>query len=86
MERMAIDSLSFPTETDGINTCVLVMRDYFTKWTEAFALSNHQAMTVADTLVTELFLRFGVSMVLHTDQGPEFRSDLMRKISELLEI
>jgi hypothetical protein len=86
MERMAMDILSFPTETDGGNTCVLVISDYFTKWTEAFALPNHQAMTVADVLVTEIFLRFGVPMVLHTDQGPEFRSDLMKGISELLEI
>ena len=29
---------------------------------------------------------FGAPMVLHTDQGLEFRSDLMREISELLEI
>jgi len=43
-------------------------------------------MTVADVLVREIFFRFGVPMVLHTDQSPEFRSDLMREISELLEI
>ena len=37
-------------------------------------------------LVTDIFLRFGVPMMLHTDHGSEFRSDLMREISEWLEI
>ena len=86
MERMAVDIVSFPTETNSGNTCAVVISDYFTKWTEAFALPNHQAMTVADTLVTEVFMRLGVPRVLHSDQGPEFRSDLMRSVCELLEI
>ena len=64
MERMAIDILSFPTEKDGRNTCGLVISDYFTKWTEAFELPNHQALTVADVLVTEIFFCFGVPIVL----------------------
>ena len=86
MERMAMDILSFPTMTSSGNTCVLVVCDYFTKWSEAFALANHQAMTVADVLVTEIFLRLGVPRVLHSDQGPEFRSELMQAIAHLLEI
>jgi len=66
MERMAIDFVFRP-----------IISDYFTKWTEAFALPNHQTMTVADVLVKEIFLGFGVPVVLHIDQGPEFRSDLL---------
>ena len=45
--------------------------------TEAFALENHQAETVAKVLMTELFLMFGVPRIIHSDQAPEFRSDLM---------
>lgn len=86
MERIAFDILSFPEETENGNTCVLVLCDYFTKWTEAFPLEDHQAATVADVLVTEVFLRFGVPRLIHSDQAPEFMSELMRELFQLLEI
>ena len=86
MERIAFDILSFPQETDLGNKCVLVVCDYFTKWTEAFPLKDHQATTVADTLMTQIFLRFGVPRIIHSDQAPEFTSELMQELFRLLEI
>ena len=86
MERVAFDILSFPDETADGNTCILVVCDYFTKWVEAFALPDHKAVSVADTLVTEVFLRFGVPRYLHSDQAPEFMGELMTELSVLLEI
>ena len=86
MERLSFDILSFPVETKNGNSCVLVVCDHFIKWTECFALPNHQAPTVADCLVTELFLRFGTPRFLHSDQAPEFTSKLMSEICKLLEI
>ena len=41
MERIAIDFLSMPVTTDNGNCCILVVSDYFSKWTEAFALKDH---------------------------------------------
>ena len=72
MECLAFDILSFPVETTEGNTCVLVICDYFTKWVEAFSLADHRAMSVANVLVTEIFLRFGMPRYLHSDQAPEF--------------
>ncbi len=86
MERVAIDILALPVETDNGNNCVVVITDYFSKWTEAIALPDHQAMTVADVLVTEVFLRFGVPRIIHSDQGREFESDLFKGICALLEV
>ena len=86
MERVAMDILSFTETTDDGNCCVLVVCDYFSKWTEAFALPAHDALTVADVLVTEFFLRFGTPRVLHSDGGPEFRSKLIAEICRLLDI
>ena len=83
-ERIAMDILSIPTESERGNTCILVVADYFSKWTEAFALPDHQALTVADVLVTEMFMRFGVPRVIHSDQGREFQSELMKGLSSLL--
>ena len=83
-ERIAVDILAIPTESDRGNTCILVIADYFSKWTEAFALPDHKALTVADVLVTEIFMRFGVPRVIHSDQGREFQSELMQKLTSLL--
>ena len=54
-DRIATDILSFTEETEMGNTCVLVISDYFTKWAEAFALPNHQAVTVAHIMVTDFY-------------------------------
>ena len=86
MEKIAFDILSFPTATDQGNTCVIVISDYFTKWTEAFPLKNHQAATVADTLVTQVFLRFGIPRIIHSDQAAKFMSDLIHELCYLLDI
>ena len=85
-ERTAIDILTFPVPTENGNTCVLVVSDYFSKWTQDFALPDHRAVTVADVLVTEVFLQFGTPTFLHSDQGPEFQSELFRQLNQLLEI
>ena len=86
MERIAFDILSFPEETGHGNKCVLVISDYFTKWCEAIPLPDHQAETVAHELVTRIFLQFGTPRIIHSDQAPEFMSDLMQELFRLLEI
>ena len=86
MERVAFDILSFPDETAADTTCILVVCDNFTKWVEVFALPDHKAVSVADTLVTEVFLRFGAPRYLHSDQAPEFMGELMTELSVLLAI
>ena len=53
---------------------------------EAFTLVDHRAQTVADVLVTDVFLRFGVPRFLHSDQAPEFMPELIIELCELLEI
>ena len=86
LERMACDILSFTTESAQGNVCALVVSDYFSKWAKVIPLPDHQAETVANALVTEVFLPFGVPRIMHTDQGREFQSDLLRHLYELLEV
>ena len=45
-----------------------------------------EALTVADKLVTEVFLRFGFPAQLHSDQGCEFESQLFKGMCALLGI
>ncbi|KAG5884506.1 hypothetical protein JTB14_034570 [Gonioctena quinquepunctata] len=65
-ERIAIDIAGpFPVSDHG-NKYILVAMDYFSKWAEAHALPNQEAITVADVLVKEWICRFGIPMELHS--------------------
>lgn len=60
--------------------------DYFTRWTEAFPIKNQEAITVAETLVENVFARFGCPLELHSDQGRNFESDVFKEMCKLMGI
>ena len=69
MERIATDILGEFPETENRNQYILVVSDYFSKWTEAFPMPYMEAQTVARIIVNEVICRFGVPRVIHSDQG-----------------
>ncbi|PIK54590.1 hypothetical protein BSL78_08521 [Apostichopus japonicus] len=86
MERVAMDILGPLPVTDTGNRYILCVADYFTKWTEAYAIPNQEAVTVARVFVEQFVLRFGVPLQLHTDQGRNFESNLFKELAQLLGI
>ena len=74
-----------PTTARG-NKYILVVGEYFTKWTEAYPMPDVEARTIARYFVNEFICRFGVPEPLHTDQGRNFESTLIREICKLLGI
>ena len=84
MQRVAMDILGPLPETDRHNRYILVIADYFTKWAEALPLPNMEAETVAQKFVHHFVCQFGVPDFLHTDQGKNFDSILMKEICRLL--
>jgi len=86
MERLALDVLGpLPLTEDG-NKYILIVADYFTKWVEAYPLPNQEAPTVAEVLVKEYVCRFGVPLLLHSDQGRNFESAVFQGMCQLLGI
>ena len=86
MERIAIDILGPLTVTDKGNKYILVIADYFSKWTEAFPMPDQEASTVADLLVKEVMCRFGVPLLIYSDQGRNLESALFSEVCQLLGI
>jgi len=83
-ERIAVDIAGpFPGSDRG-NRYLLVTMDYFTKWPDVYAIPNQEASTEADVLVSNFFCCFGVPMELHSDQGRNFESLLLREVLEWL--
>ena len=86
LERMAVDIMGPLPVTESGNEYIMVVGDYYSKWTEAYALKNHTAHTVAENLVERFISRFGVPRELHSDQGREFESNLVKALCDLLHI
>ena len=83
-DRIAMDILDVCDPTPEGFRYILVIADYFSKWTEAFPMKNKCADTVADILVENIILRFGMPLVIHSDQGREFENGLMKSLCALL--
>ena len=73
-------------ETGRGNRHILVLMDHFTKWCEAFPTPDQKAPTVAKLLVDKVFSGFGPPVVLHSDQGANFESTLMREVWDVMGI
>ena len=83
-DRIAMDILDVCDPTPDGYLYILVIANYFSKWTEAFPIKNKCADTVADVLVEKIILRFGMPLVIHSDQRREFENGLMKSLCSLL--
>lgn len=66
MERIATDILGDLPETQSGSKYILVVSDYFSKWTESFAMPNMEAEPVATMIVEDVIARFGVPFYIHS--------------------
>ena len=85
-ERLTWDIMGPLPATDRGNRYILVVSDVFTKWVEAFPLQNTLSSTLATVLVDEVICRFGVPSYLHSDQAPNFCSEVIQSVCKLLGI
>jgi len=83
-DRIALDILDTHRPTVAGNRYILVVSDYFTKWTDAFPLRRHTARLVAKLVVNRWFLYHGTPKQIHSDQGAEFESRLFRQLANML--
>ena len=86
LDRVHIDVMGELPETDNGNKYILVLTDHFSKWAHAWALPNQLVLTVADAVMTDFFMVFGLPRQIHTDQGPNFESHLFSQMCRMLGI
>ncbi|KAJ0069391.1 hypothetical protein NL108_004222 [Boleophthalmus pectinirostris] len=85
MELVCIDFLSMEPDTKGISN-VLVVTDHFTRYAQAFPTKNQTALTVAKILVEKYFVHYGLPSRIHSDQGRDFESRLIKELLKILGI
>ena len=86
LHAVSVDLVAPLARSNRCNKYIAVMTDYFTKWTEVYAMPHMEAATVARKLVEEFICRYGALVELHTDKGRQFDSKLLQKMCKLLEV
>lgn len=82
LELVCMDFLS--VEPDRSNTKdILVITDHFTKYAIAGPTQNQKARTVAKWLWDNFIIHYGFPEKLHSDQGPDFESRLIKELCQI---
>lgn len=83
LEKVALDIVGPLPKTSRGNQYIVVIFDYFTKWTEAYALRNHKAKTIAKKIVEEFISRLGAPYSILSDQGRDCESHVFEEMNAL---
>ena len=74
-----------PFRTSGRgNEYIVVFEDYFTKFVVAVPLPETCTQMIADVFINRWVSYFTVPRQLHSDNGPQFHSDLIAELCEIL--
>ena len=76
-QMLAVDVLEVPMSSHG-NRYLLVLQNYFTKWAEAVPMPDQTAERIVRALIS-IFSRFGIPEILHSDQGWNFESTILKE-------
>ncbi|CAB0039436.1 unnamed protein product [Trichogramma brassicae] len=66
----------FPRSTQG-NEYIVIFMDLFTRWIEAIPVRKANARTIRKHLLERVFLRFGAPEIFHSDNGTEYKNNLV---------
>ena len=84
-ERIAMDMIRPLPKTSAGKQFVLVISDYAERYLEAYAMTTKTAISVAEKLM-DLFSHHRVPREILTDQGTNFKSELLQELHKLLGI
>lgn len=85
-EVVAVDLFGPLPETPDNSKWILIVEDVCSRWIELFALQNATGFECAKTLISEVFLRYGVPRRVLSDNGVQFISDVMQQVCHVFGI
>ena len=85
-QHIGIDTMGPLPLTPRGNKYILVVVDYFTKWTEAIAVNSTDAQTTVAFLHKEIICRHGCPDYITSDRGTEFNNQLVEAFTRQYQI
>lgn len=85
LDLVCIDFLSIEPDSKGISN-VLIVTDHFTRYAQAFTTKDQKALTVAKVLFEKFFVHYGFPNRVHSDQGRDFESQVIKELLGMLGI
>lgn len=85
LDLVCIDFLSIEPDSKGIAN-VLAITDHYTRYAQAFPTKDQKALTVARVLVEKFFVHYGLPARIHSDQGRDFESKIIKELLTMLGI
>lgn len=82
LELVCMDFLTLEPDSSNIKN-ILVLTDHFTKFSVAIPTANQKAKTVAKCLWNDFMVCYGIPERLHSDQGPDFESKLIKELCDV---
>jgi len=79
LELVGMDYLTLEPSKGGIGN-VLVITDHFTRYAMAIPTRNQTAKTTAEAFFNNFVVHYGLPARIHTDQGANFESDLIKEL------
>ena len=76
LELLCIDFTKVDVSRGGKDN-ILVLMDTFSKYSQAFVMSNQKSLTVTKLLVEKWFSVFAIPSHLHSDQGKSFDNEII---------
>lgn len=85
-ERLYIDIVEGPPESNAENNVILSMIDDLTKFVMFEALVDQKAHSVAKAIFENIMCRYTIPKQILSDRGTNFRSDLVKELCKILKI
>ncbi|CAI5660368.1 unnamed protein product [Oreochromis niloticus] len=85
LDLVCIDFLQIEPDNKGVAN-VLVVIDHYTRYAQAFPTKDQKSVTVAKVLWQKYFVHYGLPARIHSDQGQDFESRLIKELFSMLGI
>ena len=72
--------------TENKKKYILTVQDCLTKYSDAIPLKTIDSVAIAVTLAENIICRFGCPQIIHTDQGSNFLSRIMKVFCRIFQI